>query len=110
RRRVVGDKVRLTNRLTSTLKNYFPHVLHWFQEKDTVIFCDFLNRWPTLKAVQLARRSTLATFFRAPHVRYAHVIAQRIQAITSATPLTTDAGVIVPNALLGQALVAQLRV
>src|SRR5262245_41433109 len=34
RRRVVGDTVRLTNRLTSTLKNYFPHVLQWFQEKD----------------------------------------------------------------------------
>jgi transposase len=110
RRRVVGDKVRITNRLTSTLKNYFPHVLHWFQEKDTAIFCDFLSRWPTLKAVQLARRSTLETFFREHHVRYADVIAQRIQAIKSATPLTTDEGVIVPNALLVQALVAQLRV
>src|SRR6266581_3954006 len=110
RRRVVGDKVRITNRLTSTLKNYFPHVLQWFQEKDTAIFCDFLRRWPTLKAVQLARRSTLETFFREHHVRYADVIAQRIQAITSATPLTTDEGVIAPNALLVQALVAQLRV
>src|SRR5215510_9876019 len=58
RRRVVGDKVRITNRLTSTLKNYFPHVLQWFPDKDTVVFCDFLSRWPTLKAVQLARRST----------------------------------------------------
>jgi transposase len=110
RRRVVGDKVRITNRLTSTLKNYFPHVLHWFQEKDTAIFCDFLSRWSTLKAAQLARRSTLETFFREHHVRYADIIAQRIQAITSATPLTTDAGVIAPNALLVQALVAQLRV
>jgi transposase len=110
RRRVVGDKVRITNRLTSTLKNYFPHVLQWFQEKDTAIFCDFLSRWPTLKAVQLARRSTLETFFHAHHVRYADVIAQRIQAIKSATPLTTDEGVIAPNALLVQALVAQLRV
>jgi Transposase len=64
RRRVVGDKVRITNRLTSTLKNDFPHVLHWFQDKDTTLFCDFLSRWPTLKAVQLARRSTLETFFR----------------------------------------------
>ena len=27
RRRLVGDKVRLTHRLTSALKNYFPHVL-----------------------------------------------------------------------------------
>src|SRR5919201_775344 len=109
-RRVVGDKVRLTNRLTSTLKNYFPHVLHWFQDKDTAIFCDFLSRWPTLKAAQLARRSTLETFFRAPHVRYAEVITQRIQAIKSATPLTTDDCVIAPNALLVQALIAQLRV
>jgi transposase len=110
RRRVVGDKVRITNRLTSTLKNYFPHVLQWFQDKDTPIFCDFLHRWPTLKAVPLARRSTLETFFRAHHVRYADVITQRIQAIKSATPLTTDDGVIAPNALLVQALVAQLRV
>jgi hypothetical protein len=90
RRRVVGDKVRITNRLTSTLKHYFPPVLHWFQEKDTTIFCDFLSRWPTLKAVQLAHRTTLETFFRAHHVRYADVIAQRIHAIKTATPLTTE--------------------
>src|SRR6267143_1605735 len=110
RRRVVGDKVRLTNRLTSALKNYFPHVLQWFQEKDTAIFCDFLSRWPTLKAVQLARRATLERFFRAHHVRSADVIATRIQAIKSALGLTTDEGVITPNVLLVQALVAQLRV
>src|SRR5215831_5778502 len=110
RRRVVGDKVRITNRLTSALKNYCPHGLQWFQEKDTALFCAFLSRWPTLKAVQLARRSTLETFFHAHHVRYADVITQRIQAIKAATPLTTDAGVITPNALLVQALVAQLRV
>src|ERR687887_675126 len=110
RRRVVGDKVRNTNRLTSTLKNYFPHVLQWFPDKDTPIFCDFLSRWPTLKAAQLARRSTLETFFRDHHVRSADVVAQRLHAIKSATPLTTDEGVIAPNALLVQALVAQLRV
>src|SRR2546427_12332367 len=89
RRRVVGDKVRITNRLTSTLKNYFPHVLQWFQEKDTAIFCDFLRRWPTLKAVQLARRSTLETFFRDHHVRSADVIDTRIHALKAAMPLTT---------------------
>jgi len=110
RRRVVGDKVRLTNRLTSTLKNYFPHVLQWFQDKDTTLFCDFLSRWPTLKAAQLARRTTLETFFRAHHVRSADVIAPRLQAIKSATPLTTDEGVIAPHTLWVQALVAQLRV
>jgi len=110
RRRLVGDKVRLTNRLTSALKNSFPHVLQWFQEKDTAIFCDFLGRWPTLKAAQLARRTTLEDFFRAHHVRSADGITTRIQAIKSAMALTTDEGVITPNALLVQALVAQLRV
>ena len=110
RRRLVGDKVRLTNRLTSALKNYFPHVLRWFQDKDTAIFCDFLSRWPTLKAAQLARRTTLESFFRAHHVHSADVITTRIEAIKSAVALTTDEGVITPNALLVQALVAQLRV
>src|SRR5229473_4556802 len=71
RRRVVGDKVRITHRLTSTLKNYFPQALQWFQDKDPVIFCDVLSRWPTLKAAQLARRSPLETFVREHHVRSA---------------------------------------
>jgi transposase len=96
--------------LTSALKNYFPHVLQWFQEKDTGIFCDFLSHWPTLKAAQLARRTTLERFFRAHHVRSADVITTRIEAIKSAVALTTDEGVITPNTLLVQALVAQLRV
>ena len=110
RRRVVDDRVRITHRLTRTLKNYVPHVLQWFQDKDTTVFCDVLSRWPTLKAAQLARRSTLETFFRDHHVRSTDVIEKRIQAIQTAMPLTTDAGVIAPNILFVQALVSQLRV
>ncbi len=110
RRRVVGDKVRITNRLTSTLKNSFPHALQWCQDKDTLLFCDVLSRWPTLKAAQLARRSTLETFFRDHHVRSSDVIDKRIHAIHAASPLTIDEGVIAPHALLVQALVSQLRV
>ncbi len=109
RRCLVDDQTRITNRLTSALKNYFPQPLQWFNDKDTTIFCDFLTRWPTLKALKLARRSTLERFFREHHVRYPNVIEQRLQAITSATPLTTDEGVIAPYSLLVQALVAQLR-
>ena len=82
RRRLVGDKVRLTNRLPSALKNYFPHVLQWLPEKETVLFCDFLSHWPTLKAAQLARRATLEGFFRAHHVRSAEVITTRLKAVS----------------------------
>jgi transposase len=84
--------------------------LPWFPDKDTAIFCDFLRRWPTLKAAQLARRSTLAGFFRAHHVRSVDVIDPRLQALKSAMARTTDDGVITPNGLLVHALVAQLRV
>ena len=41
-------------------------------------------------------------------MRYADVIDQRIQAIKSATPLTTAEGISAPNALRMQALVSQL--
>jgi transposase len=110
RRRLVGDQVRCTNRLTSALKNSFPQVLQWFPEKETALFGDVLSRWPTLKAAPLARRSTLEGVFRAHHVRSVDVIETRLQAIKSAMALTTDDGVIRPHVLLGQALVAQLRV
>jgi transposase len=110
RRRVVGDNVRRPHRLTRALKTYFPQALQWFDEQDPPIFCDCLSRWPPLTAVQLARRATLESCFRAHHVRAADVIASRIQAIKSAMALTTDAGGITPNVLLVQALVAQLRV
>ena len=110
RRRVVGDTVRLTHRLTSTLKNYFPHALQWFQDKATRLFCDVLSRWPTRTAAQLARRSTLATFCRDHHGRSSAVIDKRLHAIHAASPLTIDAGVIAPHALLVQPLVSPLRV
>jgi transposase len=110
RRRLAGDTVRCTNRLTSALKNYSPQVLQWFPDKDTAIFCDFLSRWPTLKAAPLARRATLEGFFRGHHVRSVDVIDTRLQAIKRAMARTTDDGVITPNVLLVQALVAQLRV
>jgi transposase len=43
-------------------------------------------------------------------VRSTDIIGQRLQALKAATPLTTDEGVIAPNALLVHTLVAQLRV
>jgi transposase len=69
RRRLVGEKVRLTHRLTRALQHSFPPVLRWFEEKDTVIFWDVLRRWPTLTAVPRAHRATLETFCRDHHVR-----------------------------------------
>jgi transposase len=110
RRDLVGDKTRITNRLSSTLKQYFPQVLDWFEDCDTALFCDFLQRWPSLKHVKRARQATLRSFFWAHNLRRAPLIEQRIHGIRSASALTDDAAVIRPHQLLVQALVVQLRV
>ena len=110
RRTLVDDVRRITNRITDALKQYFPQVLDWFEDKDTLVFCDFLTHWPTLKQAQRARKARLSAFFREHNVRYPHVIERRIQAILAATALTCDDAVIAPNRLLVETLVQQLRV
>lgn len=108
RRTLVADKVRYTNRLTAALKNYFPQALDWFEDKDTLVFCNFIERWPSLQAAQRARESTLRKFFTSHNVRYPEIIERRIQAIKDAIPLTNDLGVITPNQMLVFALVHQV--
>jgi transposase len=109
RRDLVQDRVRLTNRLTFTLKAYFPQVLDWFRDKETEVFAAFLERWPSLLDVQRARRQTIVDFFHAHSVRRASVIDHRLDAIKSERPLTSDAAVIEPARLLVEALLPQLR-
>lgn len=110
RRGLVADIVRITNRLTTTLKQYYPQVLDWFDDRNTVLFCNFLTRWPTLTHAKRARRSTLETFFREHNARRACLVDKRIEGIRSASALTEDPAVVVPAQLLMQSLVAQLRV
>lgn len=109
RRGLAADIVRITNRLTSTLKQYYPQVLDWFEDRNTLLFCDFLSRWPTLKQVRRARRATLESFFHEHNARRAYLVENRIEGIRAASALTDDEAVIGPAQLLVQALVAQLR-
>jgi transposase len=109
RRDLVQDRVRITNRLTFTLKAYFPQVLDWFRDKETDVFAAFLERWPSLPDAQRARRETIVAFFHAHSVRRASVIDRRVDAIKSERPLTSDAAVIEPARLLVEALLPQLR-
>ncbi len=108
RRRFVADRVRLTNRLTATLKAYYPQVLQWFEDIDTQQFCDFIKRWPTLKQAQCARSATLIQFFKAHGSGRPALMEKRLKAIRRALPLTEDEGVIIPHEKQVTALVAQL--
>ena len=109
RRQLVDDQTRLTNRLCDTLKQYYPQALEWFDDRGTVLFCDFLARWPTLRSVRQARTATLEAFFHAHHCRSASRISARIRSIRGAAPLTDDVAIIGPCRLYVLALVSQLR-
>jgi len=106
---LVQDRVRVTNRLTFTLKDYFPQIVDWFRDKETDVFAAFLERWPSLQAVQRARRDTLVAFFHAHSVRRATVIDKRINAVQTERPLTTDTAVIEPALAVVATLLPQLR-
>ncbi len=109
RRRIVGDKVRLTNRLTSLLKGYYPQILDWFHDKDTIVFCDFITKWPTLEKAKRARESTLKRFFYSHNLRYKNIIDERIEKIKGAVSLTNDPGIIEPSTIMAIALIGELR-
>lgn len=109
RREFVDEERRITNRITSTLKDYYPQADTWFERKGNLLFCDFLTRWPTLAQLKRARRATLVEFFHEHHSYRPKVIEARLTAIKAATPLTEDPTVIEPKRLLVECLVDQLR-
>jgi transposase len=109
RRRLINDGTRTTNRLTALLKSYFPQVLSWFSDLRTLIVCDFLDRWPTLAAVQRARPVTVNKFLRSHHSVRRDTNQRRLSEIKTALPLTDDPAVLNSSNLIVKVLTAQLR-
>lgn len=109
RDRIRGDQSRCVNRLIQALKQYYPQAVDWFNDHNTLVFCDFLKQWPTLATVKRARKARLERFFKEHNVRFARLIEDRIQAIKAATPLTHDEAVIEAHRLQVEILVEQLR-
>jgi len=109
RRKLVQDRVRLGNRVTVILKNYYPQVLDWFKEKDTLVFCDFIERWPSLVEAKKARKQTLLDFFHQHSSQYRDVNETRIKAIKESMALTKDDGVIIPNKIMIGVLIPQFK-
>jgi transposase len=109
RRRLVGERIRITNRLRCAMKEYYPQVLEWFDDIDTLLFCEFVKRWPTLTQARRARANTLRRHFHEHHLYREDVIERRLQAINGARPLTLDEAIIVPYRIQALVLVEQLE-
>ena len=109
RRQLVGEKIRVTNRLRSALKQYYPQALDWFDHIDTLLFCDFLTRWPTLIQAKRARATTLRKFFGEHNMHRHDVLDRRLKSIKISVPLTLDEAIIVSYRLQALVLIGQLR-
>gem|GEM_PF-344027 len=109
RRRLVGDRTRISNRLTALLKGYFPQVLAWFPDIRTEMVCDFLLRWSSLDALKSVRRATLEKFFREHHSHRQATLDTRLDSIKEAAPLTTDRAVINSSVMMVRALASQMQ-
>jgi transposase len=109
RRRLVDDRTRLSNRMTSLLKSYFPQVLDWFPDIRTTLVCDFLLRWPSLDTLRRVRRETLVKFFRAHNSVRKEAIERRVDSIKQAVPLVTDRAVVASSVVMIKALASQMK-
>jgi transposase len=109
RKKLVNDRVRHTNRITSLLKMYFPQALDWAGVLGTLQSCDFLQNWPALSAVQQADPTQLRDFYRQHHCRRSALVDQRIAQIADARCLTDDPAIVQSLSIAVQAEAAQLR-
>jgi transposase len=109
RRQSVDEQTRLTNQVTSLLKSYYPVALECAGGLDTRQACDFLQRWPTLAALQKTTPGRLRQFYRRHRCRRNELIESRIATIGQAQPLTTDPVIIGSLSLRLLTVVAQLK-
>jgi transposase len=70
--------------------------------------CAFLQKWPTLAAVQKAGAQRLRKFYYGQHCRAEELIQQRLQLLAQAKPLTTDAAVVAAQSLLVKSVAHEL--
>ena len=109
RRSLVDDVTGLTNRLGSTLKQYFPQALEWAGELNSRQALDFLTRWPTLQSIRKAGAAAVEKFYRQHGLRNKDKVEQRVKAIKESRALTTDRAVVEGSKMKALATVRQLH-
>lgn len=111
RRRAVDHRTQLGNELRSVLKGYFPLALELVGEQlYSPITLDFLSRWPSLTDLKASRPAAIKTFYHRHNVRRPKAVAQRLEWIRGALPLTTDEAIIFVSIRQVERLIEEMRV
>ena len=110
RRAVVDERTALSNRLQALLKQYFPQALDLCgDELWRPLATAFLLKWPTLQAVQKAKPAALKAFYHLHGSRSQPLIAQRLERIAQAVPLTDETALLDTFALRVERVCRQLE-
>lgn len=108
RRELVDQRTRCVQRVTDRLKTYYPQALRWAGALTTAQACDFLERWPTLQAIQRARPTVIRAFYQRHHHAAAwtdqRLAEMRAEVAFHDDPVITDSAV-----LMIESEVAQIR-
>jgi transposase len=110
RRGVVDEVTRLTNRLRSVLKDYYPQALTFAGDLKSEQALDFLTTWQTLEKLKSAKPPTIEKFYHQHGVRNKEKLGERLADIRAAKPLTRDHAVVKASVLKVRIIVGQLRV
>jgi transposase len=109
-RRVAVDlRTLLSNMLRDALKSYYPQALELAgQDLFAPLGCQFLLKWPSLEALQKARKESVRKFYYAHNCRRMDVIEKRLDAIAQMTPLCRDRALVEPAIVQVKMLARQL--
>jgi transposase len=106
RRKAVDERTRVSNKLKSTLKGYFPQsILLVGVNLHDPLSLAFLQRWPQLESIQRTSDSKIKKFYTAQGSRSEQRITERIQIVRSALPVTKDMAVITSAKITVQMLI-----
>jgi transposase len=111
RRKTVNRRTGLLNALKALLKDYYPQALQLVgNHLASPLALDWLERWPDLQSLQLARPATLRRFYYTHNVRRPECVQERLEFIAQAVALTTDPAVLTLALAQVRCLVGELRV
>jgi transposase len=108
RRELVDQRTQHVQRLTDRLKTYYPQALGWAGALTTGQACEFLERWPSLEAVQKARPAAIRAFYER-HRHAAPWIDQRLTDIRAAVAFHHEPTIMTAAVMMVASEVAQIR-
>jgi len=104
----VRDSTRLTNRLTASLRQYYPEALGFFEDVAGKTALDFISAFPDFAAASRLSRREVKRFLVEHHC-YRETRLERILAVLGSSPTPVPAVVIRTKRQQALAIIQQLR-